>query len=83
MAKRIELKSHLTNEELRKRYQGCQKPQKKVRWQALSLILNGQIAAEAAQKVGRVANPPLFLVQLGFTYLQDDTIENEIQFNLL
>lgn len=53
MAKRIELKPHLTTEELRKRYQSCQKPQEKVRWQALVLISNGMIAAEAAQKVGR------------------------------
>lgn len=56
MAKRIELKPHLTTEELRKRYQTCQKSQEKVRWRALYLISNGMIGAEAAKKVGRASS---------------------------
>lgn len=56
MAKRIELELHLTTEELKKRYQTCPKLQEKVRWRALYLISNGMVAAEAAQKVGRVSS---------------------------
>lgn len=56
MAKRIELKPHLTTEELRKRYHCCQKAQEKVRWQALYLISKGVIASEAAKRVGRASS---------------------------
>jgi transposase len=56
MAKRIELKPHLTSEELRKRYHACQKAQEKVRWQALYLISKGVVASEAARKVGRASS---------------------------
>lgn len=56
MAKPIELKPHLSSEELRKRYHGCQKAQEKVRWHALYLISTGMIAAEAARKVGRASS---------------------------
>jgi transposase len=56
MASRIELKPHLTIEELRKRYRSCAKPQEKARWHALYLIATGAVAAEAARRVGRASS---------------------------
>lgn len=56
MAQRIELKPHLTTEELRTRYRSCQKPQEKVRWHALYLISQGAVAADAARRVGRASS---------------------------
>ncbi len=56
MAKRIELKPHLTTKELHTRYRLCQKPQEKVRWHALSLISQGTVAADAARRVGRASS---------------------------
>lgn len=56
MASRIELKAHLTTEELRKRYRSCAKPQEKARWHALYLIATGVVAAEAARRVGRASS---------------------------
>lgn len=56
MASRIELKPHLTTEELRKRYRSCAKPQEKARWHALYLIATGVVAAEAARRVGRASS---------------------------
>lgn len=56
MAGRIQLKPHLTSEELRTRYRACQKPQEKVRWHALYLISTGRVAAEAARRVGRASS---------------------------
>src|SRR5438874_13120011 len=53
MAGRIQLKPHLTTEELRTRYRSCQKPQEKVRWHALYLISKGVVAAEAARRTRR------------------------------
>jgi transposase len=53
MARRIELKPHLTTEELHKRYRSCPKPQEKTRWHALYLIAKGAVAADAARRVGR------------------------------
>jgi transposase len=53
MTRRIELKDHLTTEELRRRYRVCQKAQEKVRWHALHLISRGVVAAQAARRVGR------------------------------
>ena len=53
MARRIELKPHLTTEELRKRYRSCPKPQEKTRWHALYLIAKGAVAADAARRLGR------------------------------
>jgi transposase len=53
MARRIELKNHLTTEELKRRYRACQKAQEKGRWRALLLISTGIVAAEAARRVGR------------------------------
>jgi transposase len=56
MARRIELKAHLTTEELRQRYRSCQKPQEKVRWHALYLISKGVVAADAARRTGRASS---------------------------
>jgi transposase len=56
MARRIELKPHLTTEELHKRYRACQKPQEKARWHALYLIAKGAVAADAARRVGRASS---------------------------
>jgi len=56
MAERIQLKPHLTTEELRTRYRSCQKPQEKTRWHALYLISQGAVAADAARRVGRASS---------------------------
>src|SRR2546423_10422673 len=56
MARRIELKPHLTTEELRTRYRWCHKPQEKTRWHALCLIAEGMVAADAARRVGRATS---------------------------
>ena len=56
MARLIQLKPHLTTEELRTRYRSCQKPQEKVRWHALYLISKGAVAADAARRVGRASS---------------------------
>src|SRR5437588_6842791 len=56
MAGRIQLKPHLTTEELRTRYRLCQKPQEKVRWHALYLISKGAVAADAARRLGRASS---------------------------
>lgn len=56
MAQRIQLKPHLTTEELRARYRLCQKPQEKVRWHAPYLISKGMVAADAARRVGRASS---------------------------
>src|SRR5215212_3879042 len=56
MAGRIQLKPHLTTEELRTRYRSCQKPQEKARWHALYLISTGMVAANAARHVGRASS---------------------------
>lgn len=56
MAGRIQLKPHLTTEELRTRYRSCQKPQEKARWHALYLISKGAVAAAAARRVGRASS---------------------------
>ncbi len=56
MATRIELKPHLTTEELHHRYRSSQKPQEKARWHALYLISKGMVAADAARRVGRASS---------------------------
>lgn len=56
MARRIELKPHLTTEELHQRDRSCQKPQEKVRWHALHLISKGVVAADAARRTGRASS---------------------------
>ena len=56
MSRRIELKPHLTTQELRQRYRSCQKPQEKARWHALYLVAKGVVAADAARRVGRASS---------------------------
>ena len=68
MARRIELKPHLTTEELRLRYRSCQKPQEKTRWHALHLISKGVVAADAARRVGRANS---WITNLARRYNQD------------
>lgn len=68
MAQRIELKPHLTTEELRQRYRSCQKPQEKVRWHALYLISQGAVAADAARRVGRASS---WITSLAHRYNRD------------
>jgi transposase len=53
MPEPIKLKSHLTTDQLYKRYRDCRHPQEKQRWRALYLISAGQQAAQAARRVGR------------------------------
>jgi transposase len=55
MSRRIELKPHLTTEELFQRYRACRKPNEKARWRALYLISRGTPAAEAARRAGRTS----------------------------
>lgn len=55
MVRRIELKDHLTTEELKHRYLACSKAQEKTRWRALYLISTGVMASEAARRVGRTS----------------------------
>lgn len=68
MARRIELKPHLTTTDLHQRYRSCQKPQEKVRWHALYLISKGGVAAEAARRVGRANS---WITNLARRYNQD------------
>jgi transposase len=56
MPKLLTLQNHLTQKQLRRKYLSCQHPQEKVRWQALSLIANGEIANHVAGKLGRSSN---------------------------
>jgi transposase len=65
MHRRIELKDHLTTEELKRRYLACQKAQEKTRWRALYLISTGVMASEAARRVGRTSG---WITQLASRY---------------
>lgn len=67
MLRRIELKDHLTTEELKHRYLVCQKAQEKTRWRALYLISRGVMASEAARRVGRTSG---WITQLVSRYNQ-------------
>ena len=53
MPKRITLENHLDKKQLRRKYLACQHPQEKLRWQALYLIAEGEIANTVAEKLGR------------------------------
>jgi transposase len=53
MRRRIQLKAHLTTEDLTRRYLVCQKAQEKTRGHALYLISKGVMASEVARRVGR------------------------------
>jgi transposase len=56
MPKKLTLENHLTKKQLKRKYLSCQHPQEKKRWQVLSLIAEGKIAAHAAQELGMSAN---------------------------
>jgi len=53
MSKPITLDKHLTSQQLRRKYLSCRHPQEKLRWRALLLIAEGQVAAQVAEKLGR------------------------------
>lgn len=53
MPRRIILENHLDKKQLRRKYLACQHPQEKMRWQALYLIAEGEIANQVAAKLGR------------------------------
>lgn len=56
MPKKLTLENHLTKRQLRRKYLGCQHSQEKKRWQALSLIAAGGVAAQVAKQLGMSAN---------------------------
>ncbi len=56
MPKRLNLENHLTKQQLRRKYLSCQHSQEKRRWQALSLIAAGGVAAQVAKQLGRSSN---------------------------
>lgn len=56
MPKRLTLENHLNQPQLRRRYLSCQHAQEKKRWQALSLIAEGGIAAHVAKQLGMSNN---------------------------
>lgn len=56
MPKKLTLENHLTERQLRSKYLGCRHSQEKKRWQALSLIAAGGVAAQVAKQLGMSAN---------------------------
>ena len=56
MPKKLVLENHLTNKQLRRKYLSCQHSQEKKRWQALSLMAEGEIAITVAKRLGMSAN---------------------------
>lgn len=50
---RIELRPHLSTEQLRARYRACRDAREKARWRALHLVSTGVSGAQAARKAGR------------------------------
>lgn len=55
-SRRIQLKNHLTREELKARYRACPDSKEARRWQALWLISQGQTPAQAATVMGLTAH---------------------------
>lgn len=56
MPKRLTLENHLTERQLRRKYLSCRHSQEKKRWQALSLIAAGGVAAQVAKQLGMSGN---------------------------
>jgi len=56
MPKKLVLENHLTDRQLRRKYLSCQHSQEKKRWQALSLMAAGAVAAQVAKQLGMSAN---------------------------
>jgi transposase len=56
MPKKLTLDNHLTKQQLRRKYLSCQHSQEKKRWQGLSLVAEGGVAAQVAKQLGMSAN---------------------------
>lgn len=56
MPKKLTLENHLTGQQLRRKYLSSQHSQEKKRWQALSLIAEGGVAAQVAKQLGMSSN---------------------------
>jgi len=56
MPKKLTLENHLTKQQLRRKYLSCQHSQEKKRWQGLTLIAEGGVAAQVAKDLGMSAN---------------------------
>lgn len=56
MPKKLVLENHLTKKQLQRKYVSCQHSQEKKRWQALSLMADGEIANRVAKQLGMSAN---------------------------
>jgi len=56
MPKKLTLENHLTGQQLRRKYLSSQHSQEKKRWQALSLIAAGGVAAQVAKQLGMSSN---------------------------
>ncbi len=56
MPKKLILGNHLTQQQLRRKYLRCQHSQEKKRWQGLSLIAAGGVAAHVADQLGMSRN---------------------------
>ena len=56
MPKKLTLENHSTKEQLRRKYLSCQHSQEKKRWQGLTLIAEGGVAAQVAKDLGMSAN---------------------------
>ncbi len=56
MPKKLTLENHLTELQLRRKYLSCGHSQEKKRWQALSLIAAGGVAAQVAKQLGMSSN---------------------------
>ena len=56
MPKKLTLENHLTKQQLRRKYLSCQHSQEKKRWQGLTLIAEGGVAAHVAKDLGMSAN---------------------------
>lgn len=56
MPKKLVLEKHLSKKQLQRKYISCQHSQEKKRWQALSLMADGAVAAQVAKQLGMSAN---------------------------
>ena len=56
MPKKLVLAKHLSKKQLQRKYLSCRHSQEKKRWQALSLMADGTVAAQVAKQLGMSAN---------------------------
>lgn len=56
MPKKLTLENHLSEKQLKRKYLSCGHSQEKKRWQALSLIAEGGVAAQVAKQLGMSCN---------------------------